>query len=29
MKVLVGNIQRFCLDDGPGIRTTVFLKDVV
>lgn len=25
MKVLVGNIQRFCLDDGPGIRTTVFL----
>lgn len=26
MKVLVGNIQRFCLDDGPGIRTTVFLK---
>lgn len=26
MKVLVGNIQRFCLDDGPGIRTTVFFK---
>lgn len=26
MKVLVGNIQRFCVDDGPGIRTTVFLK---
>jgi pyruvate formate lyase activating enzyme len=23
---LVGNIQRFSLDDGPGIRTTVFLK---
>ena len=20
------NIQRFCTDDGPGIRTTVFLK---
>ena len=20
------NIQRFCVDDGPGIRTTVFLK---
>lgn len=26
MKVLVSNIQRFCLHDGPGIRTTVFLK---
>lgn len=25
-KVLVSNIQRFCLHDGPGIRTTVFLK---
>jgi pyruvate formate lyase activating enzyme len=25
MKALVGNIQRFCLNDGPGIRTTVFL----
>ena len=24
MKVLVSNIQRFCLMDGPGIRTTVF-----
>lgn len=24
--LLVGNIQRFCLHDGPGIRTTVFLK---
>ncbi len=22
----VTNIQRYCLDDGPGIRTTVFLK---
>ena len=22
----VTNIQRFCIDDGPGIRTTVFLK---
>ena len=26
MKCRVTNIQRFCLDDGPGIRTTVFLK---
>lgn len=26
MKLLVTNIQRFCLHDGPGIRTTVFLK---
>lgn len=25
-KVLVTNIQRFCLHDGPGIRTTLFLK---
>lgn len=25
-KILVSNIQRFCLHDGPGIRTTVFLK---
>lgn len=25
-KILVSNIQRFCLNDGPGIRTTVFLK---
>lgn len=24
--MLVTNIQRFCLQDGPGIRTTVFLK---
>lgn len=24
--VLITNIQRFCLHDGPGIRTTVFLK---
>lgn len=23
---LIFNIQRFCIDDGPGIRTTVFLK---
>lgn len=23
---VVTNIQKFCLDDGPGIRTTVFLK---
>lgn len=26
MKVLVSNIQRFCLKDGKGIRTTIFLK---
>lgn len=26
MKVKVTNIQRFCLNDGPGIRTTVFFK---
>lgn len=26
MKILVSNIQRFCLHDGQGIRTTVFLK---
>ena len=26
MKVRVSNIQRFCLNDGPGIRTVVFLK---
>ena len=26
MKVRITNIQRFCLSDGPGIRTTVFLK---
>lgn len=25
-RVLVTNIQHFCLDDGPGIRTTVFFK---
>lgn len=25
-RVLITNIQRFCLHDGPGIRTTVFLK---
>ena len=25
-EVIVCNIQRFCLHDGPGIRTTVFLK---
>ena len=24
--VLITNVQRFCLHDGPGIRTTVFLK---
>lgn len=26
MSVLVSNIQRMCFHDGPGIRTTVFLK---
>ena len=26
MKVIVTNIQRFCLHDGQGIRTTVFFK---
>ena len=26
MKGMVFNIQRFCINDGPGIRTTVFLK---
>ena len=25
-KILISNIQRFSLHDGPGIRTTVFLK---
>lgn len=25
-EILVTNVQRFCLHDGPGIRTTVFLK---
>ena len=23
---VIFNIQKFCIDDGPGIRTTVFLK---
>ena len=26
MKAYVTNIQRFSLNDGPGIRTTVFLQ---
>ncbi len=26
LKGIVFNIQRFCVNDGPGIRTTVFLK---
>ena len=26
LHVLVGGIQKFSTDDGPGIRTTVFLK---
>lgn len=26
MESLITNIQRFCLHDGPGIRTTVFMK---
>lgn len=25
-KAVISSIQRYCLDDGPGIRTTVFLK---
>ena len=25
-KILITNIQRMCFHDGPGIRTTVFLK---
>lgn len=26
MKLRISNIQRFCLHDGPGIRTTIFFK---
>ena len=26
MKLRVTEIQRFCMHDGPGVRTTVFLK---
>lgn len=26
MKSLIFDIQRFCVYDGPGIRTTVFFK---
>ena len=26
MSLLVTNVQRFCIHDGPGIRTTIFLK---
>src|SRR3989337_354649 len=26
MKGLIYEIQRYCIDDGPGIRTVVFLK---
>ena len=26
MKVIISNIQRFSLHDGPGIRTTIFFK---
>ena len=25
-KVLIGNLQKFSIEDGPGIRTTIFLK---
>ena len=25
-KLLVTNIQRMCMHDGPGLRTTVFMK---
>ncbi len=28
MKDSIFNIQKFCVNDGPGIRTTVFLKVV-
>ena len=24
IRVVITNIQRMCMDDGPGIRTTVF-----
>ena len=24
--MLVTNIQRFCMHDGPGVRTTIFLQ---
>ena len=26
MQMLVGGVQRFSIGDGPGIRTTVFIK---
>ena len=26
MSIIVSNIQRMCFDDGPGVRTTVFVK---
>src|SRR5450830_1704191 len=26
MKALIFNIQRFCIHDGPGIRTVIFFK---
>ena len=26
MRGVIFNIQRFCVQDGPGIRTTVFMK---
>lgn len=29
MKVRISNIQRFCLHDGPGIRTTIFFKGCI
>ena len=28
-KGIIFNIQHFSIHDGPGIRTTVFLKDVL
>ena len=28
MEGIIFNIQKFSIHDGPGIRTTVFLKDV-
>ena len=29
MRNIVFNIQRFCMNDGPGIRTTIFLKGCI
>ena len=29
MTAEIFNIQRFCVNDGPGIRSTVFSRDVI